>query len=510
MGMLILVAVFLLIALAVGFGAGAWLFQGGTLPAPVVISGVSDQERESLAAEMATLRAAEAAALLAAERATMAYQRIQDVAKGMASDADDHASRVDAITTDLQTIATDLPDVSGDAVLAAINRIAEVNHELQQRLSLAEKHIESQTSELRSYESEARTDSLTGLANRRAFDDELQKRYSEWQRQKTPFTLLILDVDKFKTFNDTHGHLAGDEVLRNVGRLLAKAARQVDLACRYGGEEFAVVLPGTDIQEARIAAERFRKAIEGSVVTFGGKQLAVTASIGLAQIGGKDDQIRLIRRADEALYKSKAAGRNCGHWHDGEQCYPLSVVSTPEESQPAQKIACKTVLMFDRLPSKKAFVDNLQQRVAESQRFGIPLSVIQLRIEGYAAIKQKYGREVARTMLDSVAQFAQSTLRQMDLLARLGEAEFVVMLPRCKRYDAAQVADRLQAAMASGFIPNLEENLPLASRYGIAQLRAKETGEEILARAAEALDAAATAEGLGLVAAVEPLSASSI
>jgi diguanylate cyclase len=506
MGTLFIVVLFGSATLALGFGAGVWLCHDGAWSLSPPAATQRDSERDLRTAEIAALKAAEAAALRAAERAAMAFQRIQDVAQGMASDADEHASKFDAITTDLHDIATDLPDVSGDAVLAAINRIADVNLELQQRLSSAERHIETQTSELRGYETEARTDSLTGLANRRAFDDEMKRRYEEWQRQKTLFTLLILDVDKFKFFNDSHGHLAGDEVLRNVGKLLAKTARQMDLPCRYGGEEFAVVLPATDINEARVAAERFRKAIETSIVTFVGEKFSVTASIGVAQISGQDDPVRLIRRADEALYRSKEAGRNCGHWHDGRQCFPLNDEATPQESKPTPPIACKTVLLFDRLPSKKAYVDALQRRIAESHRFGTPLSVIHLRIDDFAAIKQEYGREIARSMLDSVAQFAQSTLRQMDLLARHSEAEFIVMLPRCTKSDAAQVADRLTTAMASGFIPILDKHVPLGSRYGIAQLKGKERAEAIMARAEQALDAALRAEASSLADGV-PLSA---
>ena len=115
--------------------------------------------------------------------------------------------------------------------------------QLQNRLAQAEKQIAAQAADLRSYETEARTDSLTGLANRRAFDDEMQRRFAEWQRRRTPFSLMILDIDHFKQFNDSHGHPAGDEVLRNVGKVLVKTARQMDLPCRYGGEEFAVILP---------------------------------------------------------------------------------------------------------------------------------------------------------------------------------------------------------------------------------------------------------------------------
>src|SRR6185503_7619557 len=106
-----------------------------------------------------------------------------------------------------------------------------------------------------------RTDALTGLANRRAFDDELNRRFAEWQRRKTMFSLLILDVDHFKKFNDTHGHQAGDAVLTGVAATLRQTFREMDLVARYGGEEFAAILPVTNLTEALRAAERARAAI---------------------------------------------------------------------------------------------------------------------------------------------------------------------------------------------------------------------------------------------------------
>ncbi len=452
-------------ALIVGFGLGVWLFGLGTS------SSKNDAESKRQDSELQR----------AAERAMMASQRIQDLAKNMVCDVDEHAVKVEGINTELLAIAEETTHEESDAVFHTIGRMIDANNELQTRLAQAEKQIAAQAADLRSYETEARTDSLTNLANRRAFDDEMARRFAEWQRRHTPFTLMILDIDHFKQFNDSHGHPAGDEVLRNVGKVLVKTARQMDLPCRYGGEEFAAILPSTEIQEARVAAERFRKAIESAVVKFEGQSLSITASVGVASVGATDDEpTRLIRRADEALYKSKEAGRNCGHWHNGTECLP--VVSTLPMSVP-QADGANGVKMIDCVATKSTFVDVLHRRVNESHRFGIPLSIMHLQIDDYPAIRQQYGKSVAHLTLDSVALFTQSALREMDLLARLDDGEFIVLLPGSTLSEANQIAKRLQTAATNCVFPLQNEKTQLRVTHGIAELRPNETAAILMARA---------------------------
>jgi diguanylate cyclase len=452
-------------ALVIGIALGAWLFGVATKS--------TGDPNQSKSHDDELQRAA--------ERAMMASQRIQDLAKNMVCDVDAHAVMVDSINTELHAIADEKPSEESDAVFATIGRMIDANNELHGRLALAEKQIAAQAADLRSYETEARTDSLTNLANRRAFDDEMQRRFAEWQRRHTPFTLLILDIDHFKQFNDSHGHPAGDEVLRNVGKVLVKTARQMDLPCRYGGEEFAAILPSTEIQEARVAAERFRKAIESAVVKFEGKSFNVTASIGVASVGlGDDEPARLIRRADEALYKSKEAGRNCGHWHNGTQCLP--VVGAPSLAVP-QADAANGAKLIDCVATKSTFVDILHRRVNESHRFGIPLSVMHLQLDDFATIRQQYGKSVAHMTLDSVALFTQSALREMDLLARLDDGEFIALLPGSTLSEAGQIAKRLQTSAANCAFPIPDDKSRLRVTHGIAELRPNETAAILMARA---------------------------
>jgi diguanylate cyclase (GGDEF)-like protein len=166
--------------------------------------------------------------------------------------------------------------------------------------------LERQRMESALLRNDADTDVLTGLANRRAFDGALASLLHGQRERDNTFALLMLDLDRFKSYNDDYGHLAGDQVLRITGQLLRASLRPSDRAARYGGEEFVLLLPEADAAGAREAAERLLHAFRD----FAWPQRAVTVSIGVAQAAWGDTAADLIQRADKALYAAKNAGRN--------------------------------------------------------------------------------------------------------------------------------------------------------------------------------------------------------
>jgi diguanylate cyclase (GGDEF)-like protein len=175
--------------------------------------------------------------------------------------------------------------------------------------------------ELEETERSARTDTLTGLWNRKVFHEQLEGEIRRSRRYRWPVTVLMLDLDHFKEVNDTHGHALGDLVLERVGSIVRHAVRDADAACRIGGEEFAVVLPETTREGGYAVAERMRKRVQQSFADHpvDGHDVPVTISAGLACF--PDDGLHadeLLARADEALYGAKHAGRNrvCVHYRE--------------------------------------------------------------------------------------------------------------------------------------------------------------------------------------------------
>jgi diguanylate cyclase len=418
----------------------------------------------------------------AAERAAMAASRVADLAQNVASDVSDHSAKVKAISNDLAGIDRDSVDAN-TAVFAALDQMLAANGELQQRLEQAEKQLATQAAEIRAYEFEARTDSLTGLSNRRAFDDELKRRLSEWERKRIHCTLVLLDIDFFKKFNDSHGHQAGDEVLKHVAKVLKGECRDMDLPCRYGGEEFAVILPTTDGFSSCSVAERIRVAIESTEVKYQGKTLKVTCSLGVSQFETRDDVARLIRRSDEALYKSKEAGRNCGHWKNGDKCVPINAPVEELAEAVVEELSPAPDSLEARATSPGTFIQMLKRRATESHRYGIPLSVMHLKIEEFDIVLQKYGSAIARQLIDVASPAFEKSLRELDVLARLEHGEFVVMLPGKTQFDAALVARRMRSAINHCVLPVMDRQLQIAFRESIAELKPSETAQEILARA---------------------------
>jgi two-component system cell cycle response regulator len=157
------------------------------------------------------------------------------------------------------------------------------------------------------------TDPLTGLFNRRYMETHLASLVEQAANRGKPISVLILDIDFFKSVNDGHGHDAGDDVLREFALRIRKSIRNIDLACRYGGEEFVIVMPETDIAVATVVAERLRRRIanEPFVIQNGSNSLDVTISIGLADLcEPEDNAATILKRADQALYRAKRDGRN--------------------------------------------------------------------------------------------------------------------------------------------------------------------------------------------------------
>jgi two-component system cell cycle response regulator len=156
------------------------------------------------------------------------------------------------------------------------------------------------------------TDALTGLHNRRYMESHIGALIEQASARGKPLAVSLLDIDFFKSVNDTYGHDAGDDVLREFANRIRKSIRGIDLACRYGGEEFVVLMPETDLAVAAAVSERLRRRIasEPFRVQQGARQIEVTISIGIAALGGGDDAAMLVKRADQALFRAKRDGRN--------------------------------------------------------------------------------------------------------------------------------------------------------------------------------------------------------
>lgn len=220
------------------------------------------------------------------------------------------------------------------AIVGVIGEIIERQTRLQGKLAEAEVTLNEQASQIESYLSEARTDSLTDLPNRRAMDEELTRRFAQWQRRRGSLSFLLMDVDHFKQLNDQHGHPAGDAVLRKLAEVLKKSARTMDMVARYGGEEFGVVMPDTDLAAGKAAAERMRTAVSSCEFVHQDKRLPVTVSVGLAELMVGEEQAGMVDRSDMALYAAKRAGRNRSYFHTGRKCVPVvEPKNAPEDGE---------------------------------------------------------------------------------------------------------------------------------------------------------------------------------
>ncbi|WP_156352100.1 MULTISPECIES: GGDEF domain-containing protein [unclassified Devosia] len=256
------------------------------------------------------------------DRMSTVSERMQVRIEAVHSAIDHAMTTANAYSGSLQSAQGDLErDIGPEALkalatrlLAETRRMQDTNRTLEQKLEASREDIASLQRDLDDVRRESLLDPLTKIANRKSFDEGLRAGIAEARQTGGPLCLILIDIDHFKSFNDTYGHQTGDQVLRLVAMTIKSNIKGRDLAARYGGEEFVAILPNTDINGASIVAENVRAAIHGKELlkrSTNEKLGRITASFGIAAFRPSDTAGSLIERADRCLYAAKHAGRNC-------------------------------------------------------------------------------------------------------------------------------------------------------------------------------------------------------
>jgi diguanylate cyclase len=469
-------------------GAFGWWLRGSPKP-QVVVAPPPDDLREMVAENNRR-----------ADEMHQTMSTLQQLTDGIGKEVGDHSNRVQQINSDLSTAVQGKQGVELQMALQdAVREVTSANENLQNQLQDAERKLAEQAQTIQKHIEVARTDSLTGVLNRRAFDEEIMRRVSEFQRYRTPVSLLMADIDFFKKFNDTHGHQAGDEVIKLTANKLTQAMRDVDLVCRYGGEEFAVILPATELPGGGMAADRARVAIEAAALEFNGKKLAVTLSAGVASILPGENVASLIKRADDALYQSKKAGRNCAHCHDGEKIYrtgELPQVATPaaevavEKPTPTQVAPAVDTDPLNQLPNGEAFQNELRRRLEQQRKYRTPVTVLLTAIDNLHMLRQRHGDDGASLIVRAAAQLLKATAHEHDTLARVADDRFAMVLPGTNEEKTRVLADKVRSAIEKLTVVANGEAVRFTVSFGIGASSAGEGAEEIMERVTAALDAA--------------------
>jgi diguanylate cyclase len=257
---------------------------------------------------------ASAQMLMAGERIARGLSQVVSYLKDVEQRSGEYGRTLENAATDLnRNIGPEQIRKIVSGLAAATLDMANHNKTLNEQLQRATHETESLRASLESVRLESLTDSLTGLSNRRLFDETLKMRLDEARAQRSELSLLLCDIDHFKRFNDTWGHHTGDQILRFLASALQAHARRDYLVARYGGEEFAVIMPRTSVREAGLVAEAIRTAIQAKRLRrrSTNEDLGqITVSIGVARLQPGDTTQGLVERADACLYASKRGGRN--------------------------------------------------------------------------------------------------------------------------------------------------------------------------------------------------------
>ena len=379
--------------------------------------------------------------------------RAAEVTGRLRSIADEVVHNLGSHHDHIEEIQSRLADANGRApedLLEILEDLLATNEKIQRELQEAEDALQRQSRELSEQVEAARTDPLTGIGNRLAFDEELASCERAHERSGETTTLVMVDVDHFKHINDAYGHPAGDQVLRSVAEQLVARFRFLGVVCRYGGEEFAVVIPSRSVAENAELIEETRKAISQTPCLVDGERIKVTVSIGAAQFQLGDDAAALVRKADAALYQAKRAGRNRAYVHDGAAIVPLEVdrAEAPRGTgEPLTREELEVADLAAGVSHAPTFLADVARRLEQIPTIETSFSVLLVQIDAFDTLEQDVGTPRLKNILRTIRMILKSNVRPIDHVGTLGPGRFGVILPGVAQDDAVALAERIRTSV---------------------------------------------------------------
>ncbi len=428
------------------------------------------------------------------------------------------------IGDDLCTFTVNCAPIVGDdgkrrGVLVTFDDMTAIetkNSELANALRQLRRSQDAISKKNKELETLATQDSLTGLNNRRAFFSAFEKEFHKSRIGGRPLSCVMVDIDHFKKINDSFGHAAGDDVIRAVAQTVQRCSRDYDISGRYGGEEFAVVLPDTEAAQAYGFAERLREAIALVPEAHSVAPDSLTASVGVASlVDDVENTIDFLERADRALYVAKNAGRNqVVQYTDGlddqkPDAPPKDSVQKPESTAPdAERIRELEALAsaraddieqfkrFDALtgaPNRSVFMEQVESQLLRAKRYTSKFAIVTLNVPDVKRLSAALGYAAVDNVIVQLVNRLQQTLRQTDSvcaitreqsLSRLTSSDYGMILNDLNSaYDVTTVLTRIRRALNKPFEID-GQNVRLGANIGIAVFPDNgERGDELLVAA---------------------------
>lgn len=420
-----------------------------------------------------------------AKAAIDSLRQLHDLTCDVAGRVGQHLNRVDSISQELITLRASCKGPKDRAVVDAVSQIVQVNEELTSQLSQAKLKLCEQAEIIEAQAAAAMADLVTGLPNRRGFDDELRRGMAQWQQLDTPLSIVLIDVDNLHDLQQEYSQDAADDVLRGVAQILNETMRAMDFVSRYSEDQFAVMFPSTDLGDAKQAAQRVRSAVESRAFRVEETPVKITVSEGVTEALPGDDAESLVERTFAALEASREAGRNCAHLHNGAACEAIPPISGGAkngfnlgaeelqalarqlQSQPADPNTDPLTGLLNR----RCFFEALRHRISEHNLGGEPLCLVLLDLDQLKSLNRTHGQLVGDVVLRTIAQIIRTAMRpHLDLAARYEEAKLALVLPHAELDDALAVAERIRRATAACKLRAEGAELSVTVSSGVAQL----------------------------------------